>query len=334
MEHQRACAWARRVNDEAINIARSDKPFIDVFDFCERVDTQVINKKVLEALVESGSMDYFGLQRARMFGAIEKALSAGQSTQKDARSGQGSLFSLIAKPIPKGDNFFDLGRYPQIDEWDEKDKLKREKSALGFFLSAHPLDRYKQDLKRLVSANTQDLMSRGMRAEVTLAGVVIQMRERPLKDGSGRMAFLTLEDHYGTCEVLIFSKCYADCEMVLKADEPILVKGQVTIEGDEEAQIAKLRAEKVVLLANARAERTQRIDMVLPVRLVDDGRLGRLKGVLNSNSGPTPTRVTVVLESGIQTHIDLPLEMAVNPSEELATQIERIFDGERVVLFS
>jgi DNA polymerase-3 subunit alpha len=300
----------------------------------------VINKKVLEALVESGAFDGVctvgdtRLQRARMFGAIEKALSSGQSTQKDARSGQGSLFSLMAPPKPVAGTAFDPTRYPQIDEWDMKEKLKREKGALGFFLSGHPLDRFKDDLKRLVNCNTQELMSKGMRADVTLAGVVSAMRERPLKDGSGRMAFLTLEDLYGTCEVLVFSKVYADCEMVLKADEPILVKGQVTIEGDEEAQIAKLRSEKIVLLSNARAERTQRIEMTLPVRLCDGARLERLKGVLSQNSGTIPTRLTVVLDNGIATAIDLPLALAVNPSEELATQIERIFDGERVVMFA
>jgi DNA polymerase III subunit alpha len=318
----------------AIKKAREDKNFVDVFDFCERVDTQVINKKVCEALVESGAMDQFQLPRARMFAGIEKALSSGQSTQKDARSGQGSLFSLMAPPKAKDPRGFDPARYPQIDEWDPKDRLKREKAALGFFLSAHPLDRYKDDLKRLVSATTQDLMARGQRAEVTIAGVIVQIRERPLKDGSGRMAFLTVEDHYGTCEVLVFSKCYADCEQVLRADEPILVKGQVSIEGDEEAQLAKLRAEKIVLLSNARAERTQRIDMVLPVRLIDDQRLTRLKGVLANNVGATPTRLTLILDNGIETLIDLPLELAVQPSEALASQIERIFDNEHVVLFA
>ncbi|MCC6808382.1 MAG: DNA polymerase III subunit alpha [Deltaproteobacteria bacterium] len=318
----------------AVKTAREKKAFVDLFDFCERVDTQVINKKVLEALVESGAMDAFKLPRSRLFGAIEKALSSGQSTQKDAKSGQGNLFAMMAPPKPVAGAAFDPARYPQIDEWDTKERLKREKGALGFFLSGHPLDRYKDDLKRLINCSTQDLMAKGMRADVTLAGVVSAMRERPLKDGSGRMAFLTLEDLYGTCEVLVFSKCYADCEMVLKADEPILVKGQVTIEGDEETQIAKLRAEKIVLLANARAERTQRIEMTLPARLIDGPRLDRLKGVLAQNSGQTPTRLTVVLDNGIETAIDLPLALAVNPSEELATQIERIFDGERVVLFA
>jgi DNA polymerase-3 subunit alpha len=312
----------------AIMSAREKKPFTDLFDFCERVDHGYINKKALEALVESGAVDGFGAARARLFAAIDKAVATGSGLQKDLKSGQGNMFALFAAKAPEKV----VPRYPEIDEWDAKEKLKREKAALGFFLSGHPLDRYADDLARLVSSSTQDLMARGPRAEVTLAGVVVAMRERPLKDGSGRMAFLTLEDKYGSCEVLVFSKIFAACEPVLRADEPILVRGHVMLDGDEESQVAKLRAESIVLLANARAERTRRIDMTIHALKVSEPRLEKLRSVLEKFSGAVPTRMHVILENGSRAEINLPQQVAV--SDDLVTHIERVFDGDHVVTFA
>ena len=121
--------------------------------------------------------------------------------------------------------------------------------------------------------------------------------------------------------------------MRLRADEPILVRGQVSLEGDDEAQIAKLRAESITLLTDARVERTQRIEMTLPARLVESARLDRLRAVLGEHPGVIPTRLVVLLENGALTQIDLPPSLAVKPSDELAIKVDRIFDGERVVSF-
>lgn len=323
------------IGDAVIDViikARQDKPFSDLFDFCERVDGSSINKKSLEALVESGAFDSFGIVRARLFHTLEKAYAAGSASQRDRKSGQESLFGLLAAPpkaTPKSDQ-----RYPDLHEWDDKEKLRREKSALGFFLSAHPLDRYREDLKRLTNTSTAELDQRRARSDVTLAGVITTLREKPLKDGSGRMAFASLEDAHGTCEVIVFSKAFALYESILKSDEPILVRGKVVMDGDEESAVVKVRLESAELLSKVRFENTQSLDMTVSIHHIDPARLERIRTVIHENRGDVPLKLWLVYDNGIRAEIHLPRELTVAPTEQLAAALERIFDGERIIKFN
>jgi DNA polymerase-3 subunit alpha len=340
---------------EAIIEARSAQPFASLYDFCERVDHKKTNRKVLEALVKSGAMDCLGKARWQLFGAIDKALEAGQAAHKDREVGQASLFAMFA--AAKGGNGSGGActlheHYPLEGAWTDKQRLAFEKEALGFYITGHPLDRFAADLSRLTSCTTAGLMpaaeNRAQRYnEVTLAGTVAALRERPLKDGSGRMAFVTLEDLHGTCEVLVFSKVFASCETTLKSGEPVLVRGTVQLESagrggngtttasedDEAAPEAKLRATGVELLAEARAKKARRLEVTIPVYAITNDRLVQLREILVAHKGEVPTRLTITEPDLFETVIALPETLRVNPTDELLIRVDKLF-GQRVVRLS
>jgi DNA polymerase III subunit alpha len=316
---------------EAIAKAR-EQGFVSLFDFCDKVDGKKLNKKVLESLVKSGALDALGKPRAQLFGALERALEAGARTQRDRESGQTSLFGMFA--AGGGGAAVKTESYPEIPEWTEKQKLAFEKEALGFYVSGHPLDRYADDLPRLCSVNTANLAAYASRqqtrfTEVAIGGVITAYRERPLKSGDGRMAFITLEDLHGTIEVLVFSKTFNECEMILKSDEPVIVRGAVMVEGEENTEV-KIRAASVELLAEARAKKAKRFEMEIPVYELSDDKLVQLREILTEFKGNVPARLTITQPDQFETVIALPEQLAVSPTEELLIRVDGLF-GRRVV---
>ncbi len=322
---------------ESIVESRKDGPFRSLYGFAERVDLKRLNRKVMESLVKSGCFDCFARPRAQLFNVLDRVLEAAQVTQKDRASGQTNLFAAFAKtraaatPPPSTAS----ETYPEIPEWLTKERLAAEKEALGFYVSGHPLDGYAQDLGRLASCTTAQLAGlsdgRGNRfQEVTLAGVITALRERPLKDGSGRMAFVTLEDLRGHVEVLVFSKVFAQAEGALKSDEPVLIRGTPMVEGDENGTIVKLRAAAVDRLSEVRAARTRRVELAIPVYALSNDKLERLKELLVANRGDVPTRLTITDPNVFETVIALPETLKVNPTDELLVRVDQLF-GQKVV---
>lgn len=320
---------------DAIVEARKEGLATSLFQFCERIDVRKINRKVLEALIKSGAGDAFGRPRAQLFHSIDKALEIGQSAQKDRASGQTSLFAVLAKSAPEQKHHSYQETYAQVEEWSDKQRLAAEKEALGFYITGHPLSRFSDDLPRLCSVNTATLPSVMQKAqmrfsEVTVGGVIAALRERPLKSGEGRMAFLTLEDLHGTCEILVFSKVFADAETILKSDEPVLVTGTVMSEGDEENAQIKIRASKIELLAQARTQKARRLELSIPVYALDHDKLVQLKEILVACKGDVPARLTLTSPDVFETVIALPDTLRVNPTDELLVRVDKLF-GQKVV---
>ncbi|MEE8409139.1 MAG: DNA polymerase III subunit alpha, partial [Myxococcota bacterium] len=320
---------------DAILEARQDGDFASIYRFCERVDLKRINRKVLDVLVKSGAFDCFGKPRAQTFAVIERALEAGQTAHRDRASGQTNLFEAFAASTGSGDASSTVQEtYPDLEEWFEKKKLAAEKEALGFYVSGHPLDGYVRDLPRLCSASTASIASMvgqpGMRYnEIAIGGVITAMRERPLKSGKGRMAFLTLEDLHGRCEVIVFSKVFKEYEAILKSDEPVLIRGALQTEGDDGTEV-RLRATAIESLSEARAQRARRFDLSIPVYALNNDRLVQLKELLIANKGNVPTRLTVTKPDVFETVIALPETLRVNPTDELLVRVDQLF-GQKVV---
>jgi DNA polymerase III subunit alpha len=327
------------VGDSAIDgivEAREKKPFLTLFDFCERVDHRKTNRKILEVLVKSGAFDGFKKHRASLLASLEKSLEAGVGAQRDRASGQTSLFGLLKTTSPAGHAVAVPEIYAEIEEWTAKQLLHAEKEALGFYVSGHPLDTYVQDLPRLCTSSTAQLAAMadapGQRhEELTLCGVVTALKERPLKNGTGRMAFATIEDLQGRCEILVFAKVFAECEAVLKGDEPVLVRGVPLIDGEEEGQLSvKLRATGIESLSMARAKKARRFEIAIPVYALSNDRLVRLKEILVAYKGDVPTRLTITEPNVSETVIALPETLRVNPTDDLLVRVERLF-GQKVV---
>ncbi len=334
---------------ESVIEARQSGPFKSLYDFCARVDLKKINKRTIEAFVKCGAFDSVGpaagstyigdhcVARARMLAAIPLAVDRGQQAQHDAAVGQSSLFGMLA-PAQKSEALKET--YPDAAPWTDRELLQNERGLIGFYVTGHPLDRFQDEIALYGVTSASDITyCRGLRPrdEVTIAGVVSEYRERPLKSGNGRMAFLMMEDKSGQCEVLVFSSAFAANEEALKCNEPILIKGQYTEDGDMEARVGKLRANEVTRLLDARKRYVKKVAIEIDVTDVTNGELGRVKKILESNAGDCKTHLTLNVPHDFgqgRTELVLPEHLWVEPTDELLTDLERIFRRKVVKLSS
>ena len=184
--------------------------------------------------------------------------------QRDKEVGQFSLFGALDTVTEKTESDSgDLSPIQESEEWTERMELRYERASLGFYITGHPLDRYVKDLPRLASGDTSRLMDFVGKGEMSFGAMVVGVRERALRDGSGRMAFLQLEDHLGQLEAVCFSKAYMANEMVIKSDDPVLIRGTVRLEGDGEEKTPKFRISGVTSLAEERRQHTRLVRVTL-----------------------------------------------------------------------
>ena len=325
---------------EVILAARADGPFDSLYEFCQRVEMKQLNKRTLEALVKCGAFDscapdlgdslYIGdiaHARARMMAAIPTAAEQGAKKQHDAEVGQSSLFGMMS--AEQLDDVLEE-YYPDAIPWSDRELLGFEREYLGFYVTGHPLDRYESEVALYGITPTIEITSarKNHQDQVAVAGVVSELRERPLKSGNGRMAFVKIEDKTGEVDVLVFSKTFEEFEEVLKCGEPILIKGEVREEGDADAKSYKIRAEEMKQLAEARREIVRRVRVDIHVDEISNGELAHLRELFARFHGPCRTTLLVNLTNDHgkgRAEIPLPEEFWVEPNDELLMQVERLF---------
>jgi DNA polymerase-3 subunit alpha len=337
------------VGEGAVDVIKEARdaggPFLSVFDFCKRVDGRKVNRKVLEALVKAGAFDGIaqknGVSRARFFFAIDVATERAAEAQRERESGQTSLLALFGGGGPadkkngngsgNGHGLFE-DKYPEGDEWMPKELLAYEKEALGFYISGHPLDRFASEIKRFTNTTARACFEKGERAEVILAGVVTSYQERPMKNGNGKYAFMTLEDHSGQVEYIVNSKKVDDYREVLSGDEPILVTGTVDAPfGEGESVRERLRFLDAKLLARVRQEKSSALDIRLNADAVKGEQLQLLEKLLRAHAGPCRTTLRMEIPKRSESILDLGDDYKVAASDDLLARIEQIF-GDRVAV--
>ena len=319
--------------DAILEARAADGAFESIYDLCRRVDTQKCNRRVLEQLIKSGALD--GLpgshHRAKLLAALDSALERGAAEQRDRRSGQTSLFGLLVSAEPAKPDAPKLGEtYPDVEEWSHKQLLAFEKEALGFYISGHPLDRYRGDLQRYASATTSDFPAgRRSAGEHSVGGIVSQYREMITKKGD-KMARFMLEDSEGTLEVIAFPKTFEKVRHVLVSDEPILCSGQVKNEGNAESPEWKMLLERAEPLSAMREQKSTRVDIHLNADQVTRDQVDELKTILaNATRGNCTAVLRLKIAQRSETIVPLPEAWAVAPTEDLLTRLERLF-GDRV----
>lgn len=314
-------------------------PFTDLFDFTARVDLRRVNKGVVEALVQSGAFDAahdaIGISRAQAYGAIESALERGKRVAAEKASGQTSLFGLLDAGARESVEKTSAAAFPAAAPWDLKELLSRERGALGFYVSGHPLDRYKDEITRFCNATTASLENMTDGAEVRVGGTVEGFRERPTKSG-GKIGFFSLEDAKGRVEVIVRDRQLEGAREALQSGEPVFVDATLRFEDDpnrdpdgEAQKEPKLILDGVRLLAAALREKTRSVRVKVFVEKVDGKKLRALRDTLKIHPGPCP--VSLELRSVERWTVSVPdTGITVEPSESLLANLERLF-GEKVV---
>ena len=228
----------------AIVAARSaGKPFRDLFDFCERVDRRMVNRRVIEALIRAGAMDtlagHAGLDRAELMATVALAMEAAEQAAANAQ--QGGLFDLIPDAAGAPPAFVTMRA------WTERERLKEEKLAIGFFLSGHPFDSFRAEVGRFVRRGLNQLEAG--REAVTMAGVVMDMRTKI--GARGKMVFVTLDDGSQPREVAVYSEVLEANRGKIIVDEVLIVEGRVS--NDDFSGGLRIVADSLLSLGEARA---------------------------------------------------------------------------------
>jgi DNA polymerase-3 subunit alpha len=203
--------------------------FTSLADFCARADLRLVNRRVLESLVKAGAFDSLGGTRAGRLSGLDQDMEAGQRSQRDREEGQGSLFetALLDGPVSaKATNAATPSAAAQVPEWPREELLAAEKEVLGFYLSGHPLDDYRDVAARLRTVSASELATRPAASRVLLLGLVGAMTENATKSGN-RMAFATLELVDGSVPLTVFPEPYRACAVALRHRGPVLVSGRI-----------------------------------------------------------------------------------------------------------
>jgi DNA polymerase-3 subunit alpha len=232
--------------ESILRTRKADGPFQSLEDFCTRVDLRLVNRRVIESLIKAGAFDSLGLTRAHLLAATDAALESGQRQQRERAEGQGSFFDLIPEAAP-------AARHETTDvvpEWDADQRLAFEKEVLGFYVSGHPLARFRDAAVLKGATVSGDLASRPTGSRVWLFGHVVALKETSTKSGN-RMAFVTLEDTEGTIEVTIFPEPFKATAEALRSREPLWIRGRID-DGDKGRGVL---AEEVRMLEAVLGER-------------------------------------------------------------------------------
>lgn len=288
--------------DSIVEARRKDGAFKSFFDFTERVDLRVCNRKVLESLIKAGAFDVWNLRRSQLMAMIDRALEAGSSLQKDRSRGQLSFFGASAASGGASQDFSEGTQdIPDIPEWPESQMLAYERELLGFYVTTHPLSKYAQDLETYATASSERLSEFGDQAEVTLGGIVDSVKEHMTKKGE-RMAFVSLQDLMGSVEVIAFPEIYKAAQSLLKKDVTIFLKGKINLRDDT----PKVIADEVIALDEVQKRFTKMVTIDLQTAGLRPEILQQIKQLLMNHKGATPVYLrfrdpsgkTAILSSG------------------------------------
>jgi len=234
----------------------SNGPFKGLFDLCQRVDLRRVNKRVLEALAKGGAFDTFGSNRAAYLLNLEKALKSAEQFQKMRRAGQNDLFGLVSDVSSSEGS----GSQKEIEPWSEEEQLSAEKQVLGFYLTGHPYDQYREELANITHGSIAELQGKIKQAygktAARVAGLVTSLRTRQTRKGK-MMAFAVLDDCSGRLELAAFSTVYEQCQASLVVGQLIVVEGGLAI--DDYSGMLRLTIESLYSIDEARAEFSRRL---------------------------------------------------------------------------
>jgi len=334
-------AAVKNVGEKAVEVVlescEREGSFKSLFDFCRRVDLGAVNRRVVESLIKCGAFDSMAVSRARMMAALDEAMKGGQSYQRGRQSDQIDIFDAISGKGNGGQRSSDA--YPKVQEWSEQQLMAFEKESLGFYITAHPLDKYERTIRKLTSGSIVNLRERPSNGEAKVGGVVTALKLRNTKKGE-RYASFQLEDRTGFIEVIVWPALYRRCMETLVLDDPILVQGRLEV-GEERAQLI---ANEITPLAEAshqtgpaasaeiRPENKgngEGLHFFLRGQEVTSQELSQLHQALLRYPGTATVFLHLFMPDRGETIIELPLHLRVASTPALLDEVERIF-GNRI----
>jgi DNA polymerase-3 subunit alpha len=309
---------------DGILAARKEKGvFKDLFTLCASVETRKINRKVLDALIRSGTLDGFGKDRAVLFASIDAALQTADQHVKTQAVKQDDLFGGCF-----GDEFFDHAiNYVDAPKWPDEERLLGEKETLGWYVSGHPIMRYEAELAAFITAPITTLRPEKGKS-ITTAGYVTALKIMRTKTG-GQMALLTLEDRMSRIDLTVFPRLYETCRELLVKDQLLVVEGEVVVDDFTEGN--KLLANQLYQLTAAREKYANHILVTVEQSKVDKAFVDQLKEILQPFLGGQCPVLISYHRSDAKATVALGDMWRVVPSEALLSSLGAIFKEVKVV---
>lgn len=312
---------------ENILVAREKGIFKNLFDFCKRVDTRKVNKRVFEALIYSGAFDVFGVARASLLATLPMALSMAEQDLQNQESGQLDLFAAALEEDDSDKDAQNIS-YLDVPAWSETESLTNEKKVLGFYLTGHPIARFQNELEKFITATVAEIATCS-KNNVIIAGFVKATKIIQTKSGN-KIAIVTLEDISGTCEIAIFSELFSSMRDFLVEDQLLIFEGEVSL--DKFSGENRVRATKILTLETARENYARALVLKLSAEQISPEAIKDLsQKLIPYRPGNCPIYIAYKNQDA-KAKLYLGDGWKVKLKEELLSELKNFFGTENILI--
>ena len=310
---------------ESIIKAREDNGhFKNLFDFCARVDTKKVNKRVLERLIKAGALDKLGPNRAAIMASLDEAIRAAGQHHQAEKFGQADMFGVLTAAPEAVEQ-----AYANIPEWPEMVRLDGEKETLGLYLTGHPIDQYLKELKHYTQGRLKDLHPTKRDQSISVAGLVVQGKVMTTKRGS-KIGLMTLDDRSGRLEVMLFSEALEKYQHLIEKDSLVVVSGQVSF--DDYNGGLRMSAREVLSLSQAREKHVRSLGISMAESQIDSSFFDRLQQILSPyRDGIIPIHV-YYQGTGARVKLTFGTQWRITPTDDLIQALQGLLGEKQVEL--
>jgi DNA polymerase-3 subunit alpha len=306
----------------SIIAGRQEAPYRTLQEFVDLIDLRLCNKRVIESLIAAGACDGFG-DRATLTAAVENVLGEAQLAQQEREAGQGTLFGdAPAEERPRG------GGLPEVKSWTEADRLAKEKEVLGFFISGHPLERWRVEAE-LFGSRTTATLGEWSEHQVQIAAVVTGVKRQISKKTGKEYARVILEDFHGTAEAIVFPDAWSKLNQTIQEDLAMLLTGGYSArdQGEERAPFIVEGAEQLAVLRD-RGQVAVALRWQAPEPPPAEG-LKAAVALCAAHPGPAPLYIEWSDGNGERVRMRSK-RLRVTPDEELVRALRGVLDRAEV----
>ena len=229
------------VVDNIVRERKENGDFKSFTDFCERMQGEAVNKKCIESLIKAGAFDEFEQTRSTLLASFETIIDTINDTSRKTMQGQVTMFDLGNTEDEKIESM--KYSFTTLKEFDEKELLSMEKEMLGIYISGHPLDKIRNKIEQISTINTLQMLQMMDEnnlnedgKQVKYVGIITSIKKKYTKRNT-LMAFMTVEDLYGSTEIIVFDSCYSKAQNILLEENIVLIDGRLSIREDEAVKI-------------------------------------------------------------------------------------------------
>ncbi|EDP59106.1 DNA polymerase III subunit alpha [Vibrio sp. AND4] len=298
--------------------------FIDLFDFCARIDLKKVNKRVIEKLIYAGALDRLGPHRAALMASLNDAVKAASQHHQAEAFGQTDMFGVLTDAPEEVEH-----KYTQVPAWPEKVWLEGERETLGLYLTGHPVNAYIKELNKYVSCRLKDATPTRRDQSVTVAGLVIAARVMTTKRGS-RIGIMTLDDRSGRMEVMLFSDSLDRYAELLEKDKILVVSGQVSF--DDFNGGLKMSAREVMDLGTAREKYARGLSISVDASQINDKFFEQFTRILEPHKAGTVPVNVYYQRADARARLTLGTEWRVTPTDTLLDDLKQLLGKGQVEL--